>query len=347
MIKSKRLLAILAVIFLITACAGGGESGSGSNGNNGVVIVIPNAPSGLTAVAVSNSRINLAWTDNSENETGFKIERRTGTSPSPAWSQADGAFTQIAVVDAGATSFQDSGLAGSTSYEYRVRAYNSVGDSGYSNTAGDQTGADNEYWIAGTWLIDTGQAGNSRYIGMQVNSNNILVDLIGLFNINHPTSGTASVNSVGAFTVNSGDLGGGKKIDLAGQLDITSTSGTGVMTYTNEYGNPHDYDMSMLLQPAISPLHGTWNGNIHEGQDSYPVTIVVDGQGVATLSMFDTAFGQGNSASDGVNAVIFIYNSNNDQLKLQGTLAGKNFNGTCSSELHSISAHPDSFALSK
>ena len=38
----------------------------------------PIPPSNLAAVAVSSSQINLSWTNNSTNETGFKIERNTG-----------------------------------------------------------------------------------------------------------------------------------------------------------------------------------------------------------------------------------------------------------------------------
>ena len=38
----------------------------------------PAAPSGLSATAVSSSQINLSWTDNSSDETGFKLERKTG-----------------------------------------------------------------------------------------------------------------------------------------------------------------------------------------------------------------------------------------------------------------------------
>ena len=38
---------------------------------------VPTAPSGLTATAVSSSQINLSWTDNSNNETGFKIDQAT------------------------------------------------------------------------------------------------------------------------------------------------------------------------------------------------------------------------------------------------------------------------------
>jgi hypothetical protein len=36
----------------------------------------PNAPTNLTLTVVSSSQINLSWSDNSDNETGFKIERK-------------------------------------------------------------------------------------------------------------------------------------------------------------------------------------------------------------------------------------------------------------------------------
>ncbi|MCX6544633.1 MAG: fibronectin type III domain-containing protein [Acidobacteria bacterium] len=85
------------------------------------------APTGLGATAVSSSQINLAWTDNSTNEVGFKIERCMGAGCTN--------FAQIATVGAGVAAYGDIGLAASTSYTYRVRAYNSDGDSAYSNTA--------------------------------------------------------------------------------------------------------------------------------------------------------------------------------------------------------------------
>jgi subtilisin len=88
----------------------------------------PGAPSGLIASAFSSSQINLTWTDASTNETGFKIERCAGTAPCSS-------FTQIATVGAGATTFSNTGLAASSTYTYRVRAYNAGGDSAYSNHA--------------------------------------------------------------------------------------------------------------------------------------------------------------------------------------------------------------------
>jgi hypothetical protein len=92
----------------------------------------PTAPSNLTATAASSSQINLAWTDNSSNETGFYVERSTAS--------ASG-FSQIASVGANTTSYQSTGLAASTRYYYRVRAYNSVGNSAYSNTTNATTQA--------------------------------------------------------------------------------------------------------------------------------------------------------------------------------------------------------------
>lgn len=86
----------------------------------------PAAPTNLAATATSSSTIALAWNDNSTNETGFKVERAP---------LATGIYAQVGAPAAGATSYNDPGLAASTTYLYRVRATNAAGDSAYSNTA--------------------------------------------------------------------------------------------------------------------------------------------------------------------------------------------------------------------
>jgi subtilisin len=86
---------------------------------------LPAAPSNLTAAVVSRSQINLTWTDNSSNETGFKIERCKGSTCTN--------FTQIATVGANVTSYSNTGLSANTTYRFRVRAYNASGNSAYSN----------------------------------------------------------------------------------------------------------------------------------------------------------------------------------------------------------------------
>ncbi|MBN1676019.1 MAG: CotH kinase family protein, partial [Kiritimatiellae bacterium] len=90
----------------------------------------PAAPGGLAAAAQSVSEIRLTWTDNSSNETGFKIERSPNGSSS--WSQ-------IATPTANATTYTDSGLAAAATFYYRVRAYNGAGNSPYSGIAGATT----------------------------------------------------------------------------------------------------------------------------------------------------------------------------------------------------------------
>jgi hypothetical protein len=80
----------------------------------------------LLLMALSLSRevfaaqLQLAWVDNSANEDGFKIDRMTGTS---------GVFVPIATVGANVTSYTDPNLSDGTNYCYRVKAFNSAGDS--------------------------------------------------------------------------------------------------------------------------------------------------------------------------------------------------------------------------
>lgn len=85
---------------------------------------VPNAPSNLSATVVSSSQIDLTWTDNSTNETGFIIMMRTG------W---NGTYDQVVSLGLNATNFSVTGLKGSTTYYFSVYAYNSSGNSDYSN----------------------------------------------------------------------------------------------------------------------------------------------------------------------------------------------------------------------
>lgn len=92
----------------------------------------PTAPSGLAATTASSSSIDLTWSDNSSNETAFAIER------SPA---ATANWQQVATVGADTTSYTDTGLAASTSYDFRVRAFNGSLASAPSNVATATTDA--------------------------------------------------------------------------------------------------------------------------------------------------------------------------------------------------------------
>jgi len=95
-------------------------------------LTAPSAPSSLSATAASASQIDLAWTDDSQNEMGFKVERKTGSG---------GTFSQIATVAPNVTSYGDTGLSASTAYYHRVRTHNWIDNSSYSNEASATTPA--------------------------------------------------------------------------------------------------------------------------------------------------------------------------------------------------------------
>jgi hypothetical protein len=87
------------------------------------------APSGLTATAINSRQIVLSWEDHSNNEDGFKIERKAGAAGSYAVIVPQGG------IGANVTSYADTGLVDGTNYFYRVRAYNASGNSAYSDEA--------------------------------------------------------------------------------------------------------------------------------------------------------------------------------------------------------------------
>ena len=91
---------------------------------------LPATPTNLSATAFSHEQIDLSWTDNADNEDGYKVERSPGGQDS---------WTQIASLPAGSTSHQDSGLQEQTTYDYRVRAYNAQFHSSYSAVASATT----------------------------------------------------------------------------------------------------------------------------------------------------------------------------------------------------------------
>jgi len=92
------------------------------------------SPSNLTAKATSASKIVLGWKDNSDNETGFKLERKRGNCDSAnSWAELP------ASIAADAITYTNSGLTANTTYSYRLRAYNASRNSDYSNCASAKT----------------------------------------------------------------------------------------------------------------------------------------------------------------------------------------------------------------
>lgn len=100
----------------------------------------PSAPTGLTAVALDSTHVRLTWQVNSDNETGFLVERRLGA----------GIFEEVVTTEAEADDFLDSELVADTAYDYRVSAVNEGGASAPTTVTSVTTGTEAAYdsWVA-------------------------------------------------------------------------------------------------------------------------------------------------------------------------------------------------------
>src|SRR5262249_14680010 len=117
----------------------------------------PAAPTNLSGTALDSSRIKLTWTDHDVAPNWadyFSVEMST-----------DGIhFIPVANLSAGTTAFTKTGLSPGTTYDFRVRAINSRGDSGYTNVAAATTAAvatfvRTDTTTQGTWIGTYGAQG--------------------------------------------------------------------------------------------------------------------------------------------------------------------------------------------
>ncbi|MBX4188393.1 MAG: fibronectin type III domain-containing protein, partial [Candidatus Doudnabacteria bacterium] len=91
----------------------------------------PTVPLNLTATAFSTSQINLAWNVSTDNigVVGYKVERCQGSGCAN--------FTQIATTVS--PSYSNTGLISSTSYSYRVIAYDAASNNSPASNAASAT----------------------------------------------------------------------------------------------------------------------------------------------------------------------------------------------------------------
>lgn len=96
----------------------------------------PDAPVGLSAVTVSHNTIELSWSDRSDDEDGFEIQR----------SGPDSGFERIAEVDSNTIGYMDKdSLEPDTEYCYRIRAFNDDGESDFTSQSCTRTDTEPEF----------------------------------------------------------------------------------------------------------------------------------------------------------------------------------------------------------
>ena len=141
--------------YRVNAFTAGGFSAYTNVAHDTTLVCSLAAPTNLTATTTITDHINLHWTDNSINETGFQVE----------WSP-DGStgWTVLTTVGQNVQDYPDSGLSCSIDRYYRVKAYNTGSSSGYTNVAHGSTlpckpaaptdlvvSATSQTWISLSW----------------------------------------------------------------------------------------------------------------------------------------------------------------------------------------------------
>lgn len=191
----------------------------------------PTAPSSLAATTVSSSEIDLQWTDNSLDESDFEIERSPG---------GENNFVNIGSVSKDATTYSDSGLTADSTYDYRVRAVNGGGPSGYSNTATATTdpATPGASLVLASLVVSTDGVGQ----GFKVGRADILVE-------------DENGNAVEGATV-TGDFSG--TFLEEGLSELTDASGLAVLTTSGSAKGrvPVTFCVTGITHPSLSSFAG-------------------------------------------------------------------------------------------
>jgi hypothetical protein len=91
----------------------------------------PGAPGNLNATAISSSEIDISWTDTSDDETGYRVERRPN----------GGTYGTVATLAADSITYSDAALSAGSTYEYRITAFNAEAESSATTSATTLTAA--------------------------------------------------------------------------------------------------------------------------------------------------------------------------------------------------------------
>jgi len=233
--------------------------------NGGEPAIPPSAPSDLLASAISDSTIALSWSDNADNESAYIVERNGQVLAN--------------TVSANETSFNDTGLAGETTYTYRIKARNSAGDSDWSNAAEATTEAPPPYQ---TIVVSS----ESTLAGTVVSGNY-----------------TRTFNLDGAVEQIRETESGGKPSNRYSYLDhrwlMASPSGAASLSVTGYSDNSSDGD-SFELAYSTGGAFTTFCTLQVGAASSCSVGFDMQAAGTITLQVTDTNQSRGTRATDSV-----------------------------------------------
>ncbi|HET9387360.1 MAG TPA: fibronectin type III domain-containing protein [Gemmatimonadales bacterium] len=234
------------------------------------------APSALSATPGTGNRVDLAWTDNSTNETGFRVERCSGVGCTT--------YAQVgANTAANITAFVDTfGLVAATSYNYRVRAFGATAadTSAWSNTA---TAIVNSPPVPSQILVGAGEITSCASLG-SVATANLIKGMLSDPNVTVFTTGNNLTDTVPGstyadcfapkwgefkdrtyFAIGNGDYMGGRGIDGVHEYLGDRTIPKGQLGRSIDIGNWHiillntaDWEQSSADMQNPNGAMNTW-----------------------------------------------------------------------------------------
>ena len=226
--------------------------------------ILPPSPSGLQATAVSDNRIDLTWSYASNKAAAFKLER--STSPT-------GVYVDIATLGSTSRSHADVGLAPLTPYVYRIRAFNSGGDSAASNEASATTLGASIAFQPGSWDYGSVVVGstsdkdfsiqNTATVTLAVSATSIVGTDPGQFSI---------VSGGGAFMV---APGGSHTVTVRFVPTSAGSKGATFRVASNDPNGPSDAALSGVGQVSLPTLPTLATFAINGGAGSTISRVVV------------------------------------------------------------------------
>jgi hypothetical protein len=262
-------------------------------------------PTNLTATTGGAGQVNLTWSDNNNDESGFVLQQST-----------DGVnFSTAATLPANMTSYSVTGLSNSTHYYYRIKATNWFDDSPFSTissvvTTGPLALSGTNYLEVDAnplyldiWSNSTRSGSPAQQLLGSITSISVTVD----FSQGNPlTSGALNFNgSSGTDTLQVVGTSGNDAVTVnASSVTIASSFGSATINYTNTEaitfnGGSGNDTLTQTAQPggnATLAFLGTTSGdtlNISAGTFSFPVVTGNTGQPTAvtlgTLSIGSNA----------------------------------------------------------
>ncbi|HXS37426.1 MAG TPA: PA14 domain-containing protein [Flavipsychrobacter sp.] len=228
---------------------------------------VPAAPSTVAATATAYNKVNVSWTDNSTNETGFEIYRATSLA---------GKYSIVNTTAAGSTSFTDTTVAASTTYYYKVQAINNNGGSGYDPIS---VGLLNYSYYQGSWTklpnfstltpVSTGTINNFLLTPTKVTTNYGFV-----------YSGMINIPATGSYTFYTSSRDGS-------DLYINGMAASNLVVNNDGVHSATEKSGTITLSKGSYPIYVTF---FHAATGTASLTVSYKGPTISKIAIPDTAF---------------------------------------------------------